>query len=69
MPADAVRAEGGQGVVFVFANDKVERRKVALGQAVGADRQVLSGLRGGERVVLSPPESLRDGATVKLAEK
>ena len=69
VPADAVRAEGGQGVVFVFANDKVERRTVALGQSVGADRRVLSGLRGGERVVLSPPESLRDGATVKLAEK
>ncbi len=69
VPAEAVQAEGGSGVVFVFANDKVERRKVTLGQTVGADRRVLSGLRGGERVVLSPPESLRDGATVKLAEK
>jgi RND family efflux transporter MFP subunit len=69
VPAEAVRAEGTQGVVFVFANDKVERRNVTVGQATGANRQVLSGLRDGERVVLSPPESLRDGATVKLAEK
>jgi len=29
---------------------------------------VLSGLRDGERVVLSPPESLNDGDPVKLAE-
>jgi RND family efflux transporter MFP subunit len=69
VPAEAVRAQGAQGVVFVFTNDKVERRSVTLGQAAGANRQVLSGLRDGERVVLSPPESLRDGETVKLAEK
>ena len=69
VPAEAVRVEGAKGVVFVFANDKVERRSVTLGQSVGANRQVLSGLRDGERVVLAPPESLRDGATVKLAEK
>ena len=69
VPSEAVRAAGGQGVVFVFANDKVERRTVTLGQSLGVDRQVLSGLSGGDRVVLSPPESLRDGATVKLAEK
>jgi hypothetical protein len=30
--------------------------------------QVQSGLRDGERVVLSPPESLKDGHAVKLAE-
>jgi RND family efflux transporter MFP subunit len=68
VPVEAVRVEGAKGVVFVFANDKVERRSVTLGQTMGANRQVLSGLRDGERVVLAPPESLRDGATVKLAE-
>ena len=45
-----------------------ERRRVTLGQPSSAERQILSGLRAGERVVLSPPEALRDGATVKLAE-
>jgi hypothetical protein len=35
---------------------------------MGNERQVLSGLRAGERVVLSPPEALQDGAAVKLAE-
>jgi RND family efflux transporter MFP subunit len=68
VPAESVRPEGDQGVVFVFADGKVERRRVTLGQASGAERQVLSGLRAGERVVLSPPEALRDGAAVKLAE-
>jgi multidrug efflux pump subunit AcrA (membrane-fusion protein) len=54
--------------VFVYANRKVERRSVTLGSAVGGQRQVLSGLRDGEHVVLSPPESLKDGDTVTVAE-
>ena len=42
--------------------------RVTLGQTVGGERQVLSGLRAGERVVLAPPEALKDGDAVKLAE-
>jgi len=68
VPAEAVRADGAMGVVFVYADSKVERRSVTLGQTVGALQQVQSGLRDGERVVLSPPESLQDGQAVKLAE-
>ena len=67
VPAAAVRVEGKAGVVFVVADDKVQRRSVTLGQSVGPDRQVLSGLSAGERVVLSPPASLGDGTAVKLA--
>jgi RND family efflux transporter MFP subunit len=69
VPADAVRGEGTGGVVFVYANDRVERRSVTLGRSAGGNRLVLSGLRDGERVVVSPPESLKDGAIVRLADK
>jgi RND family efflux transporter MFP subunit len=69
VPAEAVRADGGTAVVFVYAADKVGRRTVTLGEQVGGNRQVLRGLREGEQVVLSPPESLRDGAAVTLADK
>jgi RND family efflux transporter MFP subunit len=68
VPVEAVRAEGDRGVVFVLAGDRVERRTVPVGPAAGRQRPVLSGLRDGERVVLSPPESLKDGGLVKLAE-
>jgi RND family efflux transporter MFP subunit len=67
VPAAAVRAEGDAGVVFVLTGDKVERRAVTLGRTVASERQVLSGVRAGERVVVSPPESLRDGDAVKPA--
>jgi hypothetical protein len=69
VPADAVRTEGNDGIVFVYANDRVERRSVTLGRQVGASREILKGIRDGERVVLSPPASLKDGDAVKLADK
>jgi RND family efflux transporter MFP subunit len=68
VPAEAVRADGTAGVVFVYAQGKVERRSVTLGETIGGQRQVLSGLRDGERVVLSPPASLQDGDAVKLGD-
>ena len=68
VPAEAVRGEGSAAVVFVYANGKVERRSVTLGATSSGQRQVRSGLRDGERVVLSPPASLQDGHPVKLAE-
>jgi hypothetical protein len=67
VPASAVRVEGKNGVVFVVAGDKVQRRSVSLGQSMGADRQILSGLAVGDRVVLSPPSSLGEGDVVTVA--
>jgi RND family efflux transporter MFP subunit len=69
VPAEAVRGDGAAAVVFVYASGKVERRAVTLGQHVGGHRHVLSGVRDGERVVVSPPASLGDGDKVTPAEK
>ena len=68
VPAEAVRGEGAEGVVFVVADGKATRRSVTLGKTVGTEREVLTGVKAGERVVVSPPPSLADGATVKVAE-
>jgi len=69
VPTDAVRGEGAAAAVFVYADGKVERRTVTLGRNVGGHRHVLTGVRDGERVVVSPPASLQDGAKVTVAEK
>ena len=66
VPSDAVTADGA---VFVFANGRVERRTITPGQTVGADREVVKGLRAGERVVVAPPPTLKDGAAVRVADK
>jgi RND family efflux transporter MFP subunit len=69
VPADAVRGDGAAAAVFVYADGKVERRAVTLGPAGGGNRHLLTGVRDGERVVVSPPASLDDGDRVTLAEK
>ena len=66
VPADAVR---GDGTVFVYADGRVARRTVTPGQTVGTEREILKGLRAGERVVVAPPPSLKDGAAVRVADK
>ena len=68
VPADAVRGEGADAVVFVHASGRVARRAVSLGQAIGAEREIVQGLRAGERVVVAPPPSLDDGDPVRVAE-
>jgi RND family efflux transporter MFP subunit len=69
VPSEAVRGEGAAAVVFVYAEGKVERRTVALGRTTGGQREILTGVRPGERVVVSPPASLDHGARVKVTEK
>jgi RND family efflux transporter MFP subunit len=69
VPAEAVREEAGASSVFVYGDGTVTRRAVTLGRRAGADRLVTSGLREGERVVLSPPADLEEGDAVRLAER
>src|SRR5260370_34322511 len=67
VPAEAVRPDGNDSIVFVVADDKkVQRRRVTLGPRVAGQRRVVSGLREGERVVLAPPPGLADGPAVRL---
>jgi RND family efflux transporter MFP subunit len=66
IPAEAVRADGA---VFVVADGRAARRAVALGKTLGTEREVLTGLSAGERVVLAPPPSLDDGDAVKVTER
>ena len=66
-PADAIVQRDGKDVAFVVQGDKAMLRTLTLGRTLGDDREVLSGLEGGEAVVLAPDETLADGARVKLA--
>jgi hypothetical protein len=68
VPARAIDSRDGGQVAFVVRDGRVEARKVTLGRTLGDDREVTAGLQGGESVVLDPPDTLKDGAAVRLAE-
>ncbi len=65
VPRSAVRQDGNTNLVFVFFDEKVERRAVRLGDTNEEEAMVLSGLSAGERVVMGAPDGLADGDEVK----
>jgi HlyD family secretion protein len=67
VPKAAVLTDESNNFVFVIAGatgDLVERRAVKVGGTDGDRVEVLAALRAGERVVVSPPPTLTDGAKV-----
>jgi len=66
VPKTAVRKDGERDIVFVVKDGQVERRAVGLGPAAGDEVTVLSGVAGGEQVVIEGPADLKDGAKVAV---
>ncbi len=65
VPTSAIVWRGGQPSVFVVNEDNhVLLRLVRLGEQIGGAVTVLSGLRSGERFLLSPPPAMRSGTAV-----
>jgi multidrug efflux pump subunit AcrA (membrane-fusion protein) len=66
-PKSAFRDENGTTFAFlVGANNMIEKRAVRLGGSDGDRVEVVAGLRPGDRVVVTPPPNLADGALVKI---
>jgi RND family efflux transporter MFP subunit len=66
IPQAAVRDEGGKKVVFLFKENRAERRAVTLGQNRGTDTEVVAGLAAGDTVVVNGPADLHDGQSVQI---
>jgi RND family efflux transporter MFP subunit len=64
IPKTAVRTDGSQSIVFVVREGRAERRAIKVGAADGDQIEVLSGVNGGERVVVDGGGTLTDGARV-----
>ncbi len=56
---------GNASVLVVTPGDKVERRRIAVGAAVGSRWEVVSGLAAGERVLVDGSQRVRAGDTVR----
>lgn len=63
-PTDSIVKEGDDAYVFVLAGDTVEKRKVQLGRVNDVLQEVVSGVKEGEQVVMSPT-NLKDKEKVQ----
>ena len=68
VPATAVVDRDGRKVVYVVKGGKAVETPVQPGAAVG-DLVQVNGVRAGDKVVLKPPERVRDGVEVAAAAK
>ena len=66
VPRSAVVQRNGKSTVLVLTEDRLHEQAVSLGGDYADRVEVLTGLAGGERVVLRPGEELQEGTRVKV---
>jgi RND family efflux transporter MFP subunit len=67
LPANVLLFRGdGLHVATVGANNHVVMKSVTVGRDYGSDIEILEGLGRDDNVILSPPDSLTDGAGVRV---
>jgi hypothetical protein len=66
VPAAAVREQGQLRSVLVAESGVARARLVTLGEAHQDQREILSGLSAGEKIVFPVPAGLSDGASVEV---
>ena len=65
----AVVARDGRSVVFKVVGNRVVESTLVLGAQFGEMREVTSGIRAGEKVVLKPLEKLKNNSRIKSSDK
>jgi RND family efflux transporter MFP subunit len=68
VPAAAVRNDAGEDVVWLVVDGRATRRAVEAGPVMADEREVRSGLEGGETLILDPPAGLVEGARVRVPD-
>lgn len=70
LPANVLLFRGdGLHVATVDAHDRVAMKPVAIGRDFGSAIEIVAGVAANDEVILSPPDSLADGATVRVVKR
>ncbi len=69
IPEEALSPEAERQYVFVVNDDKVERREVRIGSRRPGSVEIVGGLNAGEQVIVEGTQKVRDGATVRVAQR
>lgn len=67
-PAGALFQRGGEWQAFVLKNGRAELRSLQVGRSNGFETEIVDGLVEGERVIVYPGDSVRDGVRVREIE-
>ena len=65
----AVSSRNGRSVVYKVAGNRALETTVSLGTQFGEMREVTSGIKAGEKIILKPLEKLRNDSRIKSADK
>jgi membrane fusion protein (multidrug efflux system) len=69
IPEEALSPESERQYVFVVNDGKVERREVRIGGRRPGSVEIVGGLNVGEQVIVEGTQKVREGATVRVAER
>jgi HlyD family secretion protein len=65
VPAGALFREGNQWKTYIYQNDAASLTTVEAGHSDGRHTEVLAGLDAGDKVLLHPPDVVKDGSAVE----
>ncbi|MEN4905018.1 efflux RND transporter periplasmic adaptor subunit [Luteimonas sp. TWI1437] len=68
VPATVLAERDGAQVVFVIDGDVVRQRTVELGQRIGGNVEIASGVAPGDVLVVDAPDALADGSRVRVKD-
>ncbi len=69
VPVSAIVKYKGHDSVYVFVDNHVKGKKIETGRRLDNMVEIISGLETGDRIVISPPDKIKDGKKVKIIEE
>jgi len=68
VPKGALVTKNGKQEAFIIEGHRVKLAPVTVGQTLENLVEIQGGLKEGDRVVLDPPASLKDGSRIRVKE-
>ncbi len=59
----------GRTIAYLLEENRVRETPIKVGKTFGDMVEILSGLKAGDRIVVTPPKGLKNGSRIKVAER
>lgn len=65
VPENAIQKKGSKSYVFVVKKGKLKRRDIKTGLTDGNFKEVVKGLKAGEKIAIKPVSQLKEGMVIR----